>query len=86
MHFAYRNTLQSRSRQYTGPLLTVNLQWDDQHRNDYMVKEIALEDRWDAQILARPIAAIESAALAKTDVRSIIEWAHLQRGVKSEQE
>jgi hypothetical protein len=52
-----------------------------------MEEEIALEDRWEEQILlARPIAAIKSAALAKTDVRSIIEWAHLQRGVKSEQE
>jgi hypothetical protein len=68
-------------------LLTVNLQWDDQHRDDYMEKEIALEDRWEKQMLsARTIDAIKSAALAKTDVRSIIEWAHLQRGVKSEQE
>jgi hypothetical protein len=70
-----------------GQLLTVNLQWDDQHRDDYMEKEIALEDRWEEQmLLARTIAAIKSAALAKTDVRSIIEWAHLQRGVKAEQE
>jgi hypothetical protein len=70
-----------------GKLLTVNLQWDDQHRDDYMEKEIALEDRWEEQmLLARTIDVTKSAALAKTDVRSIIEWAHLQRGVKSEQE
>jgi len=68
-------------------LLTVNLQWDDQYWDDYMEEEIALEDRWEEQmLLARPIAAIKSAALAKMDVKSIIEWAHLQRGVKSEQE
>jgi hypothetical protein len=45
-----------------------------------MEEEISLEKRWEAQILAaRSKADIKRAALAKTDVRSIVEWAHLQR-------
>jgi hypothetical protein len=48
-----------------------------------MENEISLEKRWDAQILAaRTKADIKRSALAKTDVRSIIEWAHLQRRKK----
>ena len=50
-----------------------------------MTEEIPLEERWDMQILAaRPRAEIKRAALAKTDVRSIIKWAHLQRGEEVE--
>jgi len=45
-----------------------------------MEEETPLEKRWDTQILAaRTKADVKRAALAKTDVRSIIEWAHLQR-------
>jgi hypothetical protein len=53
-----------------------------------MVKEIPLDKRWETQILAsgRERVEIERAALAKTDVRSIIEWSHLQRGQEPEEE
>jgi hypothetical protein len=63
------------------------LQWDDRRRKDYIVEETPLDERWEMQILAaRPRAEIERAALAKTDVRSIIEWTHLQRGEGPEEE
>jgi len=43
-------------------------------------KEIPLEERWEAQILAaRTRDKIKSAAFEKIDIRSIIEWEHLQR-------
>lgn len=45
-----------------------------------MEDEIPLDDRWDAQILAsRTRAEVKKAAAKKTDVRSMMEWAHLQR-------
>jgi hypothetical protein len=53
-----------------------------------MVEEISLDERWEKQILINPKrqrAEIKRAALAKTDIRSITEWAHLQRnGVSAE--
>jgi hypothetical protein len=48
-----------------------------------MEEEISLEKRWEKQILAaRTKADIKRAALAKTDVRSIVEWEHLQQRKK----
>jgi hypothetical protein len=48
-----------------------------------MEEEISLEECWETQILAaRSKAEIKRAALAKTDVRSIVEWSHLQRSKK----
>jgi hypothetical protein len=56
------------------------LQWDDRRRKDYLVEEKPVDERWETQILAsRNRVDIERAALAKTDVRSIIQWAHIQR-------